>query len=80
MVSDLRETSCSDVFQSCWWLGMLQIGIRAKVQELSLDGPDKWSLEPRFQREIVSRGTNFEPRSIMSAKRLPWSCYESHEV
>jgi hypothetical protein len=38
------------------WSGTLQIGIRAKVQALSLDGPDKWSLEPRFQREIVPRG------------------------
>jgi hypothetical protein len=59
---------------------MLQIGIRAKVQALSLDGPDKWSLEPRFQREIVSRRTNFEPQSILSVKRLPWSCYEAQEV
>jgi hypothetical protein len=32
---------------------MLQYGIRAKVSTLSLDGPDKWSLDPRFQVEIV---------------------------
>jgi hypothetical protein len=34
---------------------------RTKVHALSLDGLDKWSLEPRFQVEIVSGGTNFEP-------------------
>jgi hypothetical protein len=59
---------------------MSQIGIRAMVSTLSLDGLDKWSLEPRFQGEIVSRGKNFKPQSILSAKRLPWSCYEAQEV
>jgi hypothetical protein len=28
---------------------------------LSLDGPDKGPLDPRFQVEIVSGRTNFEP-------------------
>jgi hypothetical protein len=41
--------------------GMLQIGIRAMVSTLSLDGMDNSSLDPRFQVEIVSRETNFEP-------------------
>jgi hypothetical protein len=53
----------SIVQQWCCWPGMLQFGIRAKVSTLSLDGLDKWSLEPRFPVEIVSRGTNFEPQN-----------------
>ena len=32
-----------------------------KVSMLSLDGPDKWSLEPRFRVEMLFGGTNFEP-------------------
>jgi hypothetical protein len=43
----------------CWWLETLQNGIRAKLQALSLDGMNKWLLEPRFQVEIVSRGKTF---------------------
>jgi hypothetical protein len=27
-----------------------------KVSTLSVDGPDKWSLDPRFREKIVSRG------------------------
>jgi hypothetical protein len=32
---------------------MLQYGIRAMVITLSPDGPDKWSLDLRFQVEFV---------------------------
>jgi hypothetical protein len=37
----IREERCllCDIAQTCWWLGVLQIGIRAKVSTLSLDGP-----------------------------------------
>ena len=31
------------------------------VSTLSLDGLDKWSLDPRFRAEMVFGGTNFEP-------------------
>jgi hypothetical protein len=51
-------------------MGMLQFGIRAMVSTLSLDGLDKWSLDPRFQVEIVLRGTNLDLRTFLSAKRL----------
>jgi hypothetical protein len=33
--------------------GMLKYGIRAMFSTLSLDGMDKWSLDPRFRVEMV---------------------------
>jgi hypothetical protein len=56
-------------------VGMLQIGIRAKVSmaepgwvsKLSLD---KWSLDPRFRVEIVSGGTNFEPQNLPECQEV----------
>jgi hypothetical protein len=56
--------------QRCRRLGMLHFGIKAKVQSLSLDGSDKWPLEPRFQVENVSKGTNFEPRNIPECQEV----------
>jgi hypothetical protein len=40
MVSELREMSKKWRCPACWWLGTLQIGIRAKrdVQEVALPG------------------------------------------
>jgi hypothetical protein len=49
---------------------MLQYGIRAIVSMLSLDGPDKWSLDPRFREEIVSGGLISNLRLSLSAKEL----------
>jgi hypothetical protein len=34
------------------------------VSMMSLDGLDKWSLDPMFKVEIVSGETNFEPQNI----------------
>jgi hypothetical protein len=39
---------------------MLQNGIRAMVSTLSLDGPRKWRLKRRFQREIVVEKNKIE--------------------
>jgi hypothetical protein len=58
---------------------MLQYGIRAMFSTLSLNGLDKWSLDPRFQEEIVSGGPISNLRTFLSAKKLPWSCYEAQE-
>jgi hypothetical protein len=53
-----------------WWPRTLQYGIRAIVSTLSLDGPDKWSLDPRFREEIVSRRLISNLRLSLSAKEL----------
>jgi hypothetical protein len=53
-----------------WWPGTLQYGIRAIVSTLSLDGPDKWYLDPRFQEEIMSGGLISNLRLSLSAKEL----------
>jgi hypothetical protein len=45
----------------------------------NLDGLDKWSLDPRFQEEIVSGGLISNLKTFLSAKKLPWSCYEAQE-
>jgi hypothetical protein len=58
---------------------MLQIGIRAKVSTLSLDGPDKWSLDRGFRWELCLEGLISDLRTFLSAKKLPWSCYEAQE-
>jgi hypothetical protein len=50
-----------------------------RFQTLSLNGLDKWSLDPRFQEEIVSGGPISNLRTFLSAKKLPWSCYEAQE-
>jgi hypothetical protein len=50
--------------------GTLQYGIRAMFPRLSLDGPDKWSLDPRFREEIVSGGLISDLRMFLSAKGL----------
>jgi hypothetical protein len=39
LVSELRETSCSDIARPVGGRGMLQNGIRAMVPTLSLDEP-----------------------------------------
>jgi hypothetical protein len=49
---------------------MLQHGIRAMFSLLSLDGPDKWSLDPRFLEEIVSGGLISDLRMFLSDKGL----------
>jgi hypothetical protein len=80
LVSAAKSKSLSSgIARHCWWLGMLQIGIRAKVSTLSLNGLVKWSLDPRFQEEIVSGGPISNPRTFLSAKKLPWPCYEAQE-
>ena len=43
---------------------------RAKVLTLNLYGLDKWSLDPKFQVEIVLRGTNFEPHNIPECQEV----------
>ena len=53
-----------------WWPMTLQYGIRAIVSMLSLDGPDKWSLNPRFREEIVSRGLISDLRMFLSVNEL----------
>jgi hypothetical protein len=50
--------------------GTLQFGIRAKVSKLSLDGMDKWSLDPRFQVEWCSGEPVSNLRMLLSAKGL----------
>jgi hypothetical protein len=50
-----------------------------RFQTLSLNALDKWSLDPRFQEEIVSRGPIPNLITFLSANRLPWSCYEAQE-
>jgi hypothetical protein len=42
-----------------------------KVSTLSLDGPDKWSLDPRFREEIESEGLISNLRMCLSANGLP---------
>jgi hypothetical protein len=56
-----------------------KIQVQSMVSMLSLDGLDKWSLDPRFQEEIVSGGPISNLRTFLSAKKLPWSCYEAQE-
>ena len=51
-----------------------------KVPMLSLDGLDKWSLEPRFQEEIVSRGLISKLRMFLSANGLLSHVRSSGEV
>jgi hypothetical protein len=41
-----------------------------KVSTLSLDGLDKWSLDPRFREEIVSGGLISNLRMFLSANGL----------
>jgi hypothetical protein len=53
-----------------WCPGTLQYGIRAIFSTLSLDGSDKWSLDPRFREEIVSEGLISNLRLSLSAKEL----------
>jgi hypothetical protein len=40
------------------------------VSTLSLDGLDKWSLDPRFKVEIVSGETNFEPQNVPECQEV----------
>jgi hypothetical protein len=40
------------------------------VSTLSLDGMDKWSLDPRFKVEIVSGETNFEPHNVPECQEV----------
>ena len=49
------------------------------VSMLSLDGSDKWSLDPRFWVEMVFEGTNFEPYNVSECRGVTWSCYEAQE-
>lgn len=56
-----------------------KIRVYSMVSMLSLDGLDKWSLDPRFQEEIVSGGPISNLRTFLSAKKLPWPCYETQE-
>ena len=49
------------------------------VSMLSLDGPDKWSLDPRFQVEMVFGGTNSEPYNVSEFQGVTWPCYEAQE-
>jgi hypothetical protein len=51
-----------------------------KVSTLSLDGPDKWSLDPRFREEIVSGGLISNLRMFLSAKGLLGHVRSSGEV
>jgi hypothetical protein len=37
---------------------------------LSLDGPDKWSLDRNFEKEIVSGGLISDPRMFLSINGL----------
>jgi hypothetical protein len=53
------------VFEAKVWkriiVKMDKIQVQSKFSALSLDGLDKWSLDLRFQVEIMSRRTNFGP-------------------
>jgi hypothetical protein len=51
-----------------------------KVSTLSLDGLDKWSLDPRFREEIVSGGLISNLRMFLSAKGLLGHVRSSGEV
>ena len=50
------------------------------VSMLSLDGPDKWSLDPRFREEIVSRRLILNLRMFMGANGLLSHVQSSREV
>jgi hypothetical protein len=40
------------------------------VSMLSLDGLDKWLLDPRFKLEIMSGETNFEPQKVPECQEV----------
>jgi hypothetical protein len=60
-------------------VGDVTIWYQSHVSTLSLDGPDKWSLDPRFREEIVSGGLISNLRMFLSAKGLLGPCYEAQE-
>jgi hypothetical protein len=50
-------------------IGVLMVGdvtfwYQSQGSSIEPGWANKWSCEPRFQVEIVSRGTNFEPQNI----------------
>jgi hypothetical protein len=47
---------------------------------MSLEGPDNWSLDPRFQEEIVSGGLISNLIMFLSANRLLGHVQGSGEV
>jgi hypothetical protein len=51
-----------------------------RFQALSLDGLDKWSLDQGFRWKLCLEEPISNLRTFLSAKRLPWSCYEAQEV
>jgi hypothetical protein len=52
---------------------------KPKVSMLSLDGPNKWSLDPRFREEIESGELILNFRMFLSDKGLHWLCYKAQE-
>jgi hypothetical protein len=54
----------SDVARPVGGPGTSQIGIRAMVSTLSLDGPCRWLMKHRFQSELLSKETKYEPQNV----------------
>jgi hypothetical protein len=52
---------------------------QSMISTLSLDGLDKWSLDPRFQVEIMSGGTNFEPKNVPECQEVTLAMLRSSE-
>jgi hypothetical protein len=57
-------------------LGCYNLVSEPRFSTLSLDGPDKGPLDLRFQVEIVSGGTKFEPYIIYECQGVAWLCYK----
>jgi hypothetical protein len=58
---------------------MDKIQVQSKFFALSLDGLDKWSLDLRFQVEIVSGGTNFGPQNLLEWQEVTLVVLRSSE-
>jgi hypothetical protein len=59
---------------------VLQYGIRAKVSTLSLNGLDKWSLDPKFRWESCLEEPIFGPVNVPECQGVTWLCYKAQEV
>jgi hypothetical protein len=47
---------------------------------LSFDGPGKWLMKQRFQSELLSRGTKYEPQNVPKCKKAScehWDCVQN---
>jgi hypothetical protein len=69
----MRERRClqSDVSRPVGGWGHYKMVSEPMVSTLNLDGSCKWLMKQRFQSELLSKGTKFEPQSIPECQKAP---------